>query len=438
MLAASLASLDDLWRAVDELRAGRSTPPTSAFYESKLAKVWDRARGTVAYRNLGAYSPAAFAALPVTPRDALKRRPWDYLAVGIDQAVKYYETTGTSGTVTPTPRTIEDIVWNTVSVAEGWSELVGPGDRVLVLLPSDLVPVADLVVGVCEYRGVPHARAYPFATGITDWDRLIGVFRSFRPTVLFVAPGVAVQLTRLAKQRGQLDDVRSSVRSLMLLGEVSTAPMRDRLGSWWNARCYDASYGSTETGTLATSCVEGSLHLLTAANYFELRTETTVTPLLDQAGSGSLVVTPLNLYARPLLRFDTGDRVVVGQGCPCGRATPTVLVEGRTTDTITLRGAVLTPRAVEEVVYGVTTATGYLIEIDAAGDYGRLLLERDVDADRSSEAAQAAAVQAATEQRWGVHWDSVLFVNALPITTKSGGSQKSWKRSNVQVVELVP
>jgi hypothetical protein len=161
---------------------------------------------------------------------------------------------------------------------------VASGDRVVILLPSDLVPVADLIVNVCEYRGVPHIRAYPFATGITDWDRLIGAFRSFRPTVVFVAPGVAVQFTRLVKQRGHLAELRESVRSLMLLGEVSTGPMRARIGTWWDARCYDISYGSTETGTLAASCVDGSLHMLTAANYFELSTESGIEPVHGGVG----------------------------------------------------------------------------------------------------------------------------------------------------------
>lgn len=440
MLINSRARLSLVEEAQNEIDSESDRVPALAFCERKLAEVWDRARSAVAYRELGPFSPQAFQAAPVTPKEALKQAPWDYVVADLDEAAKYYETTGTSGVVTPTPRTVEDIVWNTVSVATAWRELIGTGDRVLILLPSDLVPVADLIVSVCEYRGVPHAKSYPFATGITDWDRLIGVVRTFRPTIVFAAPGVAIQFTRLAKQRGQLAELRESVRSLMMLGEVSTDPMRDRIGTWWDARCYDVSYGSTETGTLAASCVDGSLHMLTATNYFELRTEAGIEPLVldgDRPRTGNLIVTPLNLHARPLLRLDTGDLVTVGAGCVCGSAQPTVMVHGRATDGLTLHGAALTPRVVEEIVYGVTTATGYLIEIDSAGEYGRLLLERDVDADRAVEADQRAAVRHATAERLGIDWDDVVFVNTLAVTTKSGGSQKSWKRSNIRVVEPV-
>lgn len=439
MLVRNKDMLSTLERARAEVSDHRAAPPARDFYDAKLARAWDRARRSAAYSKLEAYSPTAFNLLPVTPKEALKKNPWDYVAVGIDDTAKYYETTGTSGAVTPTPRTVEDVVWNAVAVAEAWGDLIANGDRVLVLLPSDLVPVADLVVSVCEYRGVPHARAYPFATGITDWDRLIGVFRAFKPTILVVAPGVAVQFTRLAKQRGLLTELARAVRSVMLLGEVSTAPARARLGAWWGARCYDASYGSTETGTLAATCSDGTQHLLTATNYFELHTAAGVEPLGpgDTPRRGSLLVTPLNLYARPLLRLDTADEVTVGVGCACGSGQPTVTVHGRTQDQLTVRDAVLTPRAVEEIVYSVTTATGYLIEADTSGSYARLLLERDVDTDRTTEAAQSAAVQAVTDERLGARWDDVVFVNSLSVMTKSGGSQKSWKRSNVRIVEPV-
>lgn len=439
MLISSAAQINLLRHVEDEIRRGRESFPPQSHYESKLAQVWARARQSPAYHRLGEYSSSALHALPPTTKDTLKRRPWDYVVADIDSAAKYYETTGSSGVVTPTPRLAEDIIWNTVSVAEAWRDLFDACDRVAVLLPSDIVPVADLIVSVCEYRAIPHVRAYPFATGITDWDRVIEVFRAFRPTVVFVAPGVAVQFTRLLKQRQLLAEVTGSVRSIMLLGEVSTRAMRARLGAWWGARAYDASYGSTETGTLAASCVHDTQHLLTGTNHFELGTERGVAPLPThgEARSGTLVVTPLNLHARPLLRLDTEDQVTVDAGCACGSPLPTVTVHGRTSDGLSLRGAELSPRAVEDIVYGVSTATGYLIEIDAAGIVGRLLLERDIDVDRATEDGQVAAVQEATHEGLGVRWDAVVFVNVLAATTKSGGSQKSWKRSNIRVVELV-
>ncbi|GAA3289938.1 AMP-binding protein [Streptomyces cinereospinus] len=436
MLINSHDRLQELLEAQAEVNEHRDRTPTEAFYEEKLRRVWERASGVQAYGMLDSFSMENFRQLQITSKDELKKRPLEFCAVTPDGADKYYETTGTTGLATPTPRLASDVIRNAVSVAEAWRPLLAPDDRVLSLLPSDVVPVGDLIAQACEYLGLVHTRAYPFATGICDWDRLTGIWRTLRPTTVFVAPGVAQQLTRLLKRRGDLDELSGSVARIMLLGEVNTEPFRVRLGSWWGAAVYDASYGSTETGTLATSCRSGRHHLLPAAHLFELATDAGVVPL--RAGArGRLVVTPLNMHARPLLRLDTGDEVTVTDGCPCGSPAPSLVVHGRSSDALVLGGAKVTVRDLEEIVYGVTGATGYLMEIDPEGTPLRLLLERDGDSDRDLEREMAEAVRTASRDSLRLSWDTVAFVNSLPATTKSGGSQKSWKRTNIRVVEKV-
>lgn len=436
MLINSQDRLQELLEAQAEFRDHLDKAPTDAFYEDKLRRVWERASLTQAYGRLGPFSMENFRRLPITSKDELKKRPLEFCAVTPDGADKYYETTGTTGRPTPTPRLAADVIRNAVSVAEAWRPLLSPDDRVLSLLPSDVVPVGDLITQVCEYLGLVHTRAYPFATGICDWDRLTGIWRTLRPTTVFVAPGVAQQLTRLLKRRGDLDALSESVSRIMLLGEVNTEPFRVRLGSWWGASVYDASYGSTETGTLASSCRAGRHHLLPAANHFELATEAGVVPLRPGA-RGRLVVTPLHLHARPLLRLDTGDEVTLTDDCACGSPVPSVVVHGRSSDALVLGGAKVTVRDLEEIVYGVTGATGYLMEIDPEGTPLRLLLERDGESDRQLEQEMAEAVRTASRNSLRLTWNTVAFVNSLPATTKSGGSQKSWKRTNIRVVEKV-
>lgn len=435
MLIRDSAGLEMMRCAQEELGALRGNPVPENFHHGKLAAAWDRARKAPAFQGLEEFSRENFAALPVMTKDELKADPWNFAVTGVSGAAKYYETTGTTGRVTPTPRLAEDVIWNTVSVGEAWRSILGDDDRVAVLLPSDVVPVADLIVSVCEYLGLPHSRLYPFATGISDWDRLLDFWENLRPTTLFASPGVVLQLTRLLKQRGLMDEHSAAVRNIMLLGEVSTPALRARLGQWWGADAHDASYGSTETGTLAAACPKGSLHLLTGTNYFELATGEGLVPLPGQ-GEGRLVVTPLNLYARPMLRLDTGDDVRIdARGCDCPDRAPVVVVCGRSSDTIEIHGARLNILGVENAVYGATEATGYLVEVDAAGQFGRLLLERGIGSDRAAEPAAIEELQRLSETELGLHWDAVAFVNSLPSTTKSGGSQKSWKRSNIRVVE---
>lgn len=434
MIINSKERLETVLEARREFNELHGRAVSEEFYREKAAVCWTRARNAPAYREIGDYSWESLTALPVTTKEQLKADPWRFVADRPGQSAKYYETSGTTGRSTPTPRLVADIIWNTASVASAWGDVIGAGDRVVSLLPSDVIPAGDLVVSVCEYLDVPVARAYPFATGISDWDRLAALVANFRPTVLFMAPGVALQATSLYVKRGQLAELSRSVRSIMLLGEVCVPALRTRLGEWWGATVFDASYGSTETGTLAATCRAGGLHLLTAANYFELAADQGPRPW-TAPGTGRLVVTPLNLYARPLLRYDTGDEVALSTDCDCGRATPVVTVLGRSSDGQRVRGTTLSPYLVEEIVYGETSALGYLMEIDRQGSRFRLLLERSPDADRDAEEAVAAAVRVAFRERAGVDCDQVLFVNSLPSTTRSGGSLKNWKRSNCRVVE---
>ncbi|OUD02906.1 phenylacetate--CoA ligase family protein [Streptomyces swartbergensis] len=436
----SRSDLDFMERIQQEVTAHRrASPSDDAYYGSKLAEAWQRARQTSAYASLDAFSMRAFLDLPAMSKDDLKSRPLDFLRVPVDTGLKYYQTTGTTGTPTPTPRTAQDMIANTVSVAEAWrGMLADSGHRALILLPSDIVPVADLMVGVCEFLGIPHVKAYPYTTGISDWDRIVGLWEVFRPTVLFVAPGVLLEFSQVVRRRGLLDRLSESVELLMLLGEVSTPELRTMAGHWWNARAYDASYGSTESGTLAACCAHDRLHLLRGANYFEIADEDGITPA-EAGRDGRLVVTPLNNDARPLLRLDMGDEVSLTDGCRCGEDTPVVTVHGRGSDGTEIKGSRVRTRDLEGVVYAGRDVMGYLIEVDERGTWARLLLERDPGTDRDAESAKNDLIQRRTDERLGFRWDEVRFVNRLPVTTKSGGSQKSWKRSNFRVVdEVVP
>lgn len=420
-----------------ELKGEASSRHPASFYQRKVKLLWERAKNSKAYAPIGPYSWDGFETLPVTTRQQLKEHPLDFLAVPVCKALKYYETTGTTGLPTPTPRLREDVIWNTVSVAEAWSTIIRPDDRVFIILPSDIVPVADLVVDVCEYLNIAHTKAYPFTLGISDWDRIEAVAKNFLPTVLFIAPGVCQQFTRILKQRGTFHSFSESVRTIMLLGEVNTSAFRARLGKWWDATAFDASYGSTETGTLAAACKEGHQHLLCGANYVEIKTDRGLEPLPESGEvAGRLVVTPLNLHARPLLRLDTGDLVTVSVGCPCGASSPWIEVHGRSTDAITIHAQPITVRSLEEVVYGVSNATGYLIEAVQDGSFARLLIERNPEWDRADEPRIVKDIQSHSLTRLGMIWNEIKFVNTLPTNTKSGASQKSWKRSNIRVIEV--
>jgi phenylacetate-CoA ligase len=60
------------------------------------------------------------------------------------------------------------------------------------------------------------------------------------------------------------------------------------------------------------------------------------------------------------------------------------------------------------------------------------VLEKDVDVDDADADLADGVAQRSAEA--GVEWDDVVVVAQLPPASKSGGSQKSWKRTNVVAI----
>jgi phenylacetate-CoA ligase len=97
-----------------------------------------------------------------------------------------------------------------------------------------------------------------------------------------------------------------------------------------------ASYGARETGTIAVQCPEHQHYHVQAEVIFLEVLDTDNKPCAP-GETGTVVVTPLQGYASPLLRYEIGDRAVVGPPCPCGRPHPVLgQVVGRTRDRIVL------------------------------------------------------------------------------------------------------
>jgi phenylacetate-CoA ligase len=405
----------------------------AAIQAKKLEQLWKRAITTPYYQHLKCTTPDKLNSLPVTPKSAVKQQSELFLAQG-GRYAKYYESSGTSGIPTPTPRLPEDIVWNTVSISTCWKHILSQEDRVATLLPSDISPVGDLISNLCEYLGICFVRCYPFALGMCDWNRLEQMFLRYQPTSLFVAPGVLVQFMRVLKQRGSFESIKGSIQKIMLLGEVSTVGLRQMLSANWKAKVYDASYGSTETGTIAAACEDGLLHTLVHSFILELDNGEKIVPL--QPGvQGELIVTTLNNYARPLLRYAMGDLVEVVDNISSSEALqlPTLKVLGRKEEQINVHGVALDVETLESLIYNIPGITGYIIEMNRSGSIAKLLLEKDIDFPSEAEVRVLESLKQTFETK-NLKWDSLVLVNQLPSITKSGAGQKNWKKTNLRMV----
>lgn len=392
------------------------------YQELRLKQLWERARSAPAYADIGPYSYEAFLKLPVIAKEKLKRSPLEFESLEARKAIKYYELSGTSGLPTPTRRTAEDLAWNYAAVGLRWGEIIGPNDRCLILLPSDIAPIGDMMAGVTELTGACVTRCFPFTQGIVTWDRIEALCARFQPTVLFASPGTLLQMMRVFKNRGTFRSLAASVTCIMLAGEVVCKALRRMLSREWRAEVHIASYGSTETGTIAATGADTTLRLLEYAAICEIDTGTQ----LKRAGLGDcgrLIVTPLNAYARPLLRFDTGDQVRV-YPTPDGLGR-SIEILGRDEERITIGNRSLLTEEIEELIYGIEGLTGYLFK---QGEESPLIVV-ELDPEWVDRPEQVIAMARSSLDRAEISVP-VLTVAQLPVTTKSGASLKNWKRSN--------
>jgi phenylacetate-CoA ligase len=125
----------------------------------------------------------------------------------------------------------------------------------------------------------------------------------------------------------------------------------------------------TELGPTGVSCeARDGVHLIESEFVFEIRDEGGEVHDIPDGGTveGELIATNLGRWGSPLIRYRTGDRVVVSrQPCSCGSPFAKMLggIRGRVDDMFTVRGVNLFPSQVEELVRRQPSISEFCIQI---------------------------------------------------------------------------
>ena len=163
---------------------------------------------------------------------------------------------------------------------------------------------------------------------LDEWDRR-------KPVALFGYPSsIALFVKHAITRRYKLD--RSRLRAIFVTGEVCQPPDRRAIEEYFGSCVLVADgYGSREAGFIAHQCQNGSMHITAENVIVEIIREGRPAPVGD---SGEIVVTHLDAYGMPFIRYRTGDigRLLPGR-CRCGRGLPLMdVVQGRSTDFLVL------------------------------------------------------------------------------------------------------
>jgi len=220
---------------------------------------------------------------------------------------------------------------------------VRPGDRELYLWGSPIEKQRS--AGVKRLRDALFNQRLldAFNMGAECMDAYLDEWDRFRPVCLFGYPSSIAMLVDHARSRGRLLDSRR-LRAVFVTGEVCYPQDRARITEYFGVPVADG-YGSRDAGFIAHECPKAQMHL-TAENVIVEIIENgrsvavggpTSRPMSD-GPFGEIVVTHLDAYGMPMIRYRTGDRgrLLAGRCC-CGRGLPLMdVVEGRTTDFLCL------------------------------------------------------------------------------------------------------
>jgi phenylacetate-CoA ligase len=163
---------------------------------------------------------------------------------------------------------------------------------------------------------------------IKDYVELI---ERFRPAYIRGYAINVFEMCRMMEQAGARP--RHAPRAISLTAEKATPEQKRQIGRVLNAPVFDIYAGGEILG-LSYDCERHrGFHVTEGRACLEvLLDDGSIAPV----GEGSLLVTNLDSFAMPLIRYNIGDRVVLtDERCPCGRNQPIIQdVIGRINDVI--------------------------------------------------------------------------------------------------------
>lgn len=322
----------------------------SAFYRSRLGAIDPEA----------IVSLAAVAELPFTSAADVSRDPRGFVCAPQSRIKRIVslESSGTTGRPKRIFFTGEDQELTVDFFDYGMRNLVGPADRIQILLPWELPgSVGDLLRTALARMG-----AHPIPYGpVYDAADAIEVAAAQEASAMVGIPTHVLGMAR--HPRG--DALRGRVKSILLTTDHVPDAICRAIEDAWGCRVFN-HYGMTEMGLgggVQCPALAG-YHVREADLLFEIVDPESGQPLTE-GETGEVVFTTLTRRGMPLVRYRTGDlsRFIPGS-CPCGsRLRQLDIIRERVSGKQKLAGEVFSMAELDEALFRVERALNYRCEL---------------------------------------------------------------------------
>ena len=342
-----------------------------------------------------------FHKLPFTGKEDLREAyPLGLCAVPEEDVVRIHSSSGTTGMPVIIPYTKQDV--------DDWAFMFKRCYEMAGVTKLDRVHVTPgyglWTAGIGFQLGAELLGAMALPLGPGNTDKQIQMLVDMQSTVLTATSSYALLLAEEIAKRGIGDKI--ALRKGIIGSERWGDKMRRRIAAELGVELYDI-YGLTEIygPGIGINCAgESHMHMWSDFVYFEV-VDPKTGEVLPAGSTGELVITTLRKQGAPLIRYRTHDLTrEIPEPCPCGCEFPRIAtIIGRSDDMVKVRGVILYPSRVDELLSGIEGASSeYQVMIDHLGGRDILTLFFESAAPEASFYGLEKTVEALFKEKIGV------------------------------------
>ena len=315
-------------------------------------------------------------------REVQEREPFPYgdiLSVPLREVTTFRQTSGTTGTPVYHADSWQDMEWYSetwayVLYAQGFRDT----DRVFIPFGYNIFVAFWGAHYAAEKIGCEVVPG-----GVLDTQARVLKMKELNCTAFMATPTYVLGMADTARSKLGIDVAKElNIQRITCAGEPGACipTTKRRIEDAWGAKVYD-HIGATESGAWSFECTEqpGGLHANEAFFLVEIEDLDTGQPITVPNKPGKMIITALDRTAKPCIRFDSKDVIIwSGQTCDCGRTFRLTDggVVGRSDDITKVKGVLLAPSAIEEVVRSIPElGDEYEVVVSKRGDIDDILLK---------------------------------------------------------------
>ena len=318
-------------------------------------------------------------------REVQRRDPFPYgdmMTVPLERVTAFRQTSGTTGTPVYQADTWQDWEW----WSESWCYILyaqGYRDTDRVFIPFGYNIFVAFWAG---HYAAEKLGCEVVPGGVLDTQSRILKMQELKCNAFMATPTYVLGMADTAINKLGIDPVKDlNIQKITCAGEpgASIPTTKKRMEDAWGAKVYD-HIGATEIGAWSYECTEqpGGLHVNEGFFLVEIEDIETGEIITEPGREGKMIITALDRMAKPCIRFDSKDVIRwADHQCDCGRTFRLIDggVVGRSDDITKVKGVLLAPTAIEEVVRSIPElGNEYEVVVSKKRDIDDILLKIEV------------------------------------------------------------